>query len=477
MSSQFGAEGMWEYRRQIGTALRNVIGELDKEGLSLVVSAFGRGGGGLGVVEIEGVDVLDRISTKGIDCDGSIFARVIDLIGGVRSGPLWGEIALYDSNGLVRHERHDGIGDLHDVVIDGDSLVVVSTASEQVIRVNYDQIRPSLDVMFETGSGSDLGHLNCLSRGDSPLAVSAFQFGSLHSWRSKENSDSSDQGVVIEIESGRSIVSGLCKPHSPRRWRNNWVIADAGNSCITIVEENGDRHSIDCGGFTRALHLHGDFAFVGVAPLRVSANEKLSSSQQFRNNELPGMSRVLLVDLLNHEVIDEIELPFVEVYDLLVIPRSMVDGLRIGAATSALRLLERAAIERLWPERSDSVAIDAIPLPDRVSSINVTGDGPFVAGGSSVIHVAITNLGQTTLASVGPNRVLLGWRWGQAGADGGGSCGLTAPIAPGQTISIPCPVEMPLRSGMHRLVVGLIQEGVGPVGDAVVHAVPIEGTS
>ena len=467
--------GMREHELPVGDALRAALDELESEGSVLIVSAFGRGGGGLGAIGSDGVEVLDRVSTKGIDCDGSIVARAIDSVGGVRSGPKWGEIALYDVDGLLRLDRIDGVGDLHDVLIDGDSLVIVSSASEQVIRCAGGGLRPSFEVVLESGAGTDMVHLNCLSRGDRPLAVSAFARDASRSWRAEQEAGRTDLGVVIDVESGEAIIDGLSQPHSPRRWRDCWVLADAGNGCITIVGDDGTRRSIECGGFARGLHIHGDHAYVGVAPERLSMNVRPDpSAAPTASSPMPSLSRVLLVDLVGGTVLDEIPIPFVEVYDLLVVPTALVAGLRAGASASALRLLERAAIDRLWPDRTDPVAIEPIPEPDRRVAIELLGEPPMVAGTTVLAEVAVTNLGGSTLASVGSNRVLIGWWWGQSGDGGRGGCGLVAPIGPGETLTVTCPIDVPERVGIQRLGIGVVQEGVGQFAGAVVRAVVVE---
>lgn len=475
VSNDFAVLGMREHDRPISASMRSALEKFEDEGMILVVSSFGRGGGGLGAIGVDGVDVLDRISTKGIDSDGQMVVRAIDSVGGVRSGPKWGEIALYDGDGLIRLERIDGVGDLHDVLIEGDSVAFVSSASEQVLRYRSDGLRPSIEVIHETGSGTDMVHFNCLSRGDRPLAVSAFARDASRSWRAEEDLGRTDRGVVIDIESGEPIVEGLSQPHSPRRWRDSWVLADAGNRCITIAGDDGVRRSIDCGGFARGLHVHGDLAWVGVAPERMSMNVVADpSATPMAPTSMPSLSRVLLIDLVEGSIIGEIGIPFVEVYDLLPVPSGLVAGLRAGASSSALRLLERAAIERLWPDRTDPVAVEPIPDVDRDVSIEILHEGPMTAGSTTIVRVSVTNRGGSTLASVGSNRVLVGWWWGQSGEAGRGGCGLVAPIGPGETVTIPCPVDVPDRAGIQRLGVGVVQEGVGPFGGSTACAVIVE---
>ncbi len=475
MSNYFTILGMRGHDLPLGAPMRQALEQFASDGLVLVLSSFGRGGGGIGTIGIDGVDVLDRISTKGIDFDGQMVVRVIDSVGGVRSGPKWGELGFYDADGLVRLERINGVGDFHDVLIQGDSVLVVSSASDQVIRYRSDGLRPSIEVVYETGAGTDMIHLNCLSRGDRPTALTAFSRDATRSWRVNQDSGRNGVGVVIDLDSGEPIIEGFSQPHSPRRWRDNWVLADAGSNCITIVSDDGPRRSVDCGGFTRGLHISDDLALVGVAPDRKSMNIVPASSDDAESStDMPPFSRVVLIDLVEGAIIDEIGVPFIEIYDLVVLPEQLVAGLRAGASASALRLMERAAIERLWPDRADPVSIDPISEEDQIVKIEILHEGSIQAGSTKIIEVNVTNLGGETLASVGLNRVLVGWWWGQSGDAGRGGCGLVAPIGPGETVTISCPVDAPERPGIHRLRMGLTQEGVGPFKGSAVSAVIID---
>ena len=120
------------------------------------------------------------------------------------------------------------------------------------------------------------------------------------------------------------------------------------------------------------------------------------------------------------------------------------------------------------------VAIEPIPDNERDVSIEILHEGPMLAGSTVIVDMRVTNQGGATLASVGSNRVLVGWWWGQSGEGGRGGCGLVAPIGRGETVTIPCPVDVPDRAGIHRLGVGVVQEGVGPFGGSTAYAVIVE---
>lgn len=80
-------------------------------------------------------------------------------------------------------------------------------------------------------------------------------------------------GVVIDVDSGETIVRGLSMPHSPRWYRNRlWVLESGDGSLGTIDLAAGTYHAIaQLPGFTRGLSFLGPLAFVGLSQVRESA--------------------------------------------------------------------------------------------------------------------------------------------------------------------------------------------------------------
>ena len=464
--------GLHRHSTPLSRQFLALLNDLDSSGQTLVVTSFGLGGGRLIKVTPEGIDVVDRVSTKGIDSSGELVIRAVDSTGGVRSGSRWGEIATYDRHGLLRLERLDGVGDLHDVIFDGDTVLLVSTATDSIVRLRQGPgLVPQLEVVYESGTGVDSTHLNCIALDGAELVATSFTTARGWSWRTNLRNGVTNDGQLFAVETGKTLVEGLARPHSPQRWRDGWVIANAGDQSVAVAAADGSLSSIPCGGFCRALQVCADFAVAATSPPRVSQNMVTPQSE---TTETFQWSSLVLIDLVKGHVVEEFGLPFVEIYDVAVIDDDLVTGLRRGASASALRLLERAAIEQFWPEREDPTAVDPIAEADRIVSLATQVPDSVVAGSTFAVEVDMVNEGSATLASLGQNRVLIGWWWGEPSSPMRGGCGLISPVLAGESLTLTCQVDAPIDLGMHRLTIGVVQERVGWFEGAVVTVVNVE---
>ncbi|MEZ5983448.1 MAG: TIGR03032 family protein [Parvularculaceae bacterium] len=109
-------------------------------------------------------------------------------------------------------------------------------------------------------AAEDRCHLNGLAMRDGrPAFVSAVaQTDIADGWRDRRR----DGGVIIDVESGEVVASGLSMPHSPR-WRDGKVwILNAGSGELGFVDpDTGSFTAVAfCPGFLRGLHFLGDFA-------------------------------------------------------------------------------------------------------------------------------------------------------------------------------------------------------------------------
>lgn len=82
-----------------------------------------------------------------------------------------------------------------------------------------------------------------------------------------------DSGVIIDVEAGAVVVSGLIKPHSVRIFDNRlYVLNSAAGEVLRVdIEARGSETLATLPGFTRGLRMHGDILFVGLSTLRASA--------------------------------------------------------------------------------------------------------------------------------------------------------------------------------------------------------------
>ena len=437
------------------SAVVEALARLRESGFALALSAFGRDGdGGFGVVTEEGVRVVDRISSKGMAFGDGQVVRALDITGGVRTWARSAQFVIYDELGTVRCERIEGVGDVHDVLHDANGWMFVSTADDSIRRWTPG-VADSIETVYASGHGCDFTHVNCITVVDARLVATAFASPDGWSWRTNLRKMRKARGRLFDASTGEVLVDRLSRPHSPRRWNRWWIITEAGDHSLLMVDDVGERVSIDVGGFARGLHLLGDLAFVAISPPRPSLNAVAVDALHPET----GLARVIVVDLHARNVIDRLELPFAEVYDIVALPLTAVDVI-IAVSHDVQAQLGAVGVDDAGGPRG-LVMGDPIESDERRCAIQADPPEWVWAGSTFEVPVLVTNLGGVGLGSSGGHRVLAGWWWGEAPDGLRGGTGLGAPLGPGGTGEIRCQVDAPTRSGVHRLHLGLIQEGVG----------------
>lgn len=101
------------------------------------------------------------------------------------------------------------VKDGHSIVAHGDSLLVVSSGTNQVIRIVWPQgAEPKESIFFEIAPGADTLHMNALQAYRGKLYLSMFGPRGDGLWR-----DASD-GRVIRLDDQAVVASGLYHPHA-----------------------------------------------------------------------------------------------------------------------------------------------------------------------------------------------------------------------------------------------------------------------
>ena len=114
----------------------------------------------------------------------------------------------------------------------------------------------------------DRCHLNGMAMVDGkPKYVTALgTTDSSRGWRE----DKASGGVLMDVESGETIATGFCMPHSPRVHRGKIYVLDSGRgTLVTVDPSNGQTETItQYPGYGRGMCLHGQFAFIGMSKAR-----------------------------------------------------------------------------------------------------------------------------------------------------------------------------------------------------------------
>jgi uncharacterized protein (TIGR03032 family) len=80
-------------------------------------------------------------------------------------------------------------------------------------------------------------------------------------------------GILIDVESSETVLSGLSMPHSPRWYDGRMWVLESGKGTLAVADlESGTVETVaELPGFTRGLLFAGGVAFVGLSQVRETA--------------------------------------------------------------------------------------------------------------------------------------------------------------------------------------------------------------
>jgi acetolactate synthase-1/2/3 large subunit len=416
----------------------------------LVISCLGEDtGGGLFAYDGKTVEQLDTLSTTGLALAGDRFGRLLWSSG--EAGSV-GELLVYDETGISRYFRINSLREPHDLAWDGEAFVAVSTMSNSVVWLS-----PAGEVarVWKAEGDGDAWHLNSLFPVDGRLVAAAFGRFSKHREWADGNAEGS--GIVFDLATEEDIVSGLSCPHDPRLVDGLWLVCNSAQRELVAVEPSSGtvRHRVQLDGWTRGLAIVEDRVYVGE-----SAN---------RASPVPGeLGSVAVVDRRTWAVVDRIALPCQEVFDVIEVPRALVQGLRQGFRTNPLRTAEQDqhALFNAVGVRPARLWAVGEPLPAAACRVRIEAavPGELKPGTIHECECLIENIGDAILVSAPPNPVHISYRWLAGRRPGdvieGGRSVLPEALVPAAARNCPFSLTTPERPGDYRLVVTLVQEHV-----------------
>ncbi len=406
-------------------------------------------GGGLFAFDGTNVEQVDHLSTGGLClAEGSLLRS---LWSALADAP--GEILTYDDRGVRRYDRLDPLAAPHDIAWDGREVVAVSTGSNSLLWIS-----PAGEVTrtWQAPGQGDAWHLNCLTFHEGRLLVSAFgRYDRHRDWSDKL---AEPAGVLFDVETGRDVLSGLRCPHHPRFVDGAWLVCNSAGQEVIHVEPAGGivRRRLGLQGWTRGVAVSDDYLFIGESAHRRAAGWATAA--------------IAVVCRRTWSLLGRLPLPCREVYDLLLVPAALLEGVRRGFRTNAQRAAEqeqyalfaRAGIEpvRLWATGD--------PLPPEACRVHVAAEPPAVLEADADVELSCTleNAGRALLVSAPPNPVLLSYRWFEAGT----GRWLAEPealrtrlphtLVPGEPAACRMKVRAPAAPGKYLLRITLVQEHV-----------------
>ncbi len=232
---------------------------------------------------------------------------------------------LFDVCYVPRLMHLTGQLDAHDVGLDADGQAIfVNTRFNCLARPSA---KHSFEVVWKPPFISqivdeDRCHLNGLAMENGvPRYVTAVsRSDTIDGWRDRR----ADGGIVIDVESGEIVCTGLSMPHSPRLHNGMlWLLNSGTGELGTVNLDTGAfEPRVFCPGFLRGLSFHGNFAFVGLSRPRYKRFEGLDLDRRLADADSEPWCGVQIIDLSSGACVDwfRIDGTIGELYDVEVIP-------------------------------------------------------------------------------------------------------------------------------------------------------------
>ena len=266
-------------------------------------------GGGIGVVDGGSLLFVEGLLSTGLCVVGET------LFFGLQSGRV---AMVEDGHATVLDIE---IPDVHDLAcIDGSVYAVGTTRNEiLVIDRNCGILRS-----WRLPGEDDSCHLNCLGQEGGHVVFSAFgDFTETRGYIERY----AGQGFVRDLETGKTILDGLCQPHNPTAFRDGLLVADSGNYQLNAYDERLNlARRVPLGGYVRGIHVAERTIHVGISGSR---------------RPQPGGSELITALLLaldadTFEEIGRIAFPSQEIYGIAPLPAA-ADPVAVLNALATLR--------------------------------------------------------------------------------------------------------------------------------------------
>jgi acetolactate synthase-1/2/3 large subunit len=383
--------------------------------------------GGVYVYDESEIEIIDRVSTAGIALIPG--EQLLRLPRSLDESGSSGELLVYDHRGVYRYQRLDGLADAHGIAWQDGLAVVASTATNEIVWLGDTGVVRR----WRAGGSGDAWHLNDVLVHRGRLYVGAFgRFSEHRDWSGR----TAGAGIVFDLKRGRTrtVLDGLSAPHSQLLVNDHWLVCNSGTRELLELDESGRQieRRLELRVWPRGMVVRDRLLYVG------------ESEHRYENTDAAARATIAVVDLDAWRVLDRIELPGREVYDLVFAPRAIADGLATGFRTNTARVRTTAQLglfEEVGVEPVQLWAVGEPLLPvDRRARIDADTPERLPEQSEVDIVVALENLGSAIFVSAPPCPVYLSYRWYLDGD--------SSPIAEEPVMS-PLPHALPPRTPMH----------------------------
>lgn len=231
---------------------------------------------------------------------------------------------------LVARQLHAiGSQDVHGIFpLDPDSPFFLSTKFSALCQLNTSKPNVTTNVLWKPSFISEIRaedrcHVNdvCFVGGLAKYACCISESDAHDGWRDHRETG----GILLDIQTGKTVATGLSMPHSPRWYRDQLWLLNSGTGELGVVNlESGKFEAkVFIPGFLRGLKFVGRYAVVGSSLDRHEHRFKgLELGRTLESKKTTPVCGVFIIDLATFAIAHKIELKgnIHEIYDILLVP-------------------------------------------------------------------------------------------------------------------------------------------------------------
>lgn len=172
-------------------------------------------------------------------------------------------------------------------------------------------------------AAEDRCHLNGLAmkNGAPVLATAISETNVADGWRDHRK----DGGVVIDIKSGKSVITGLSMPHSPRIHARKLWLHNSGTGHFGQADLNKGTFTplTFCPGYLRGLAFSGNYAIAGLSKPRENKTfSGLALDDNLAKEKVEARCGIYIIDLKSGDIVHWVRIEGIvsELYDVVVLP-------------------------------------------------------------------------------------------------------------------------------------------------------------
>lgn len=179
----------------------------------------------------------------------------------------------HDACFLPRNKHYTGDIRIHEIAFAQGELWMAATSFSCLATLDADHsFVPRWTPPFITElQPQDRCHLNglCVINDQVRYVTALGESNDPGGWRD----DKASGGVLIDVESGETVLRGLSMPHSPRWYDGRMWVLESGKGTLSVADlEAGTVETVaELPGFTRGLLFAGGLAFIGLSQVRETA--------------------------------------------------------------------------------------------------------------------------------------------------------------------------------------------------------------